>query len=108
MVAAQEPLETALSFVHPVFVVRNSVGFEAGRARGLRAGVTWEPHLSKSAKDANVKILITSKDTPGLIVDVLIIPDLDAHLGLWAIAFELLWPKRTVDLARLAKAAMKL
>ena len=41
----------------------------AGR---IDAGVTWEPHLSKSAKDANVKILVTSKDTPGLIVDVLI------------------------------------
>jgi NitT/TauT family transport system substrate-binding protein len=37
------------------------------------AGVTWEPHLSKSAKDPNVAILTTSKDTPGLIVDVLIL-----------------------------------
>ncbi|MBI3734484.1 MAG: ABC transporter substrate-binding protein [Chloroflexi bacterium] len=38
----------------------------------IDAGVTWEPHLSKAAKDPNVKILATSKDTPGLIVDVLI------------------------------------
>jgi NitT/TauT family transport system substrate-binding protein len=37
------------------------------------AGVTWEPHLSKSAKDPSVAILTTSKDTPGLIVDVLIL-----------------------------------
>ncbi|MEP7198602.1 MAG: ABC transporter substrate-binding protein [Chloroflexota bacterium] len=41
-------------------------------AARIDAGVTWEPHLSKSAKDPNVKILTTSKDTPGLIVDVLI------------------------------------
>lgn len=41
-------------------------------AARIDAGVTWEPHLSKSAKDPNVKILVTSKDTPGLIVDVLI------------------------------------
>jgi NitT/TauT family transport system substrate-binding protein len=42
----------------------------AGR---VDAAVTWQPHLSKAAKDPNVKILITSKDTPGLIVDVLIV-----------------------------------
>lgn len=42
----------------------------AGR---VDAAVTWQPHLSKAAKDPNVKILITSKETPGLIVDVLII-----------------------------------
>jgi len=37
------------------------------------AGVTWEPHLSKAATDENVAILTTSKETPGLIVDVLIL-----------------------------------
>jgi NitT/TauT family transport system substrate-binding protein len=42
-------------------------------AARIDAGVTWEPSLSKAAKDANVKILITSKDTPGLIVDVMIL-----------------------------------
>ena len=42
-------------------------------AARIDAGVTWEPHLSKSAKDPNVKVLVTSKDTPGLIVDVLIL-----------------------------------
>ncbi|HMN27098.1 MAG TPA: ABC transporter substrate-binding protein, partial [Caldilineaceae bacterium] len=36
------------------------------------AGVTWEPHLSKATTDPNVSILLTSKETPGLIVDVLI------------------------------------
>ncbi len=41
-------------------------------AARIDAGVTWEPHLSKAAKDPNVKILATSKDTPGLIVDVMI------------------------------------
>jgi NitT/TauT family transport system substrate-binding protein len=37
------------------------------------AGVTWEPHLSKAAKDPNLAILTTSKDTPGLIVDTLLL-----------------------------------
>jgi len=41
-------------------------------AARIDAGVTWEPHLSKAAKDPNVKILVTSKDAPGLIVDVMI------------------------------------
>jgi NitT/TauT family transport system substrate-binding protein len=36
------------------------------------AGVTWEPHLSKATTDPNVSILLTSQETPGLIVDVLI------------------------------------
>jgi hypothetical protein len=42
----------------------------------------------------------------GRIVDVLVSPGLDAHLGLWVMAFELLWPKRTIDLARLSEAAL--
>ncbi|MFN8440852.1 MAG: ABC transporter substrate-binding protein [Caldilineaceae bacterium] len=37
------------------------------------AGVTWEPHLSKAAQDPNVAILTTSKETPGLIVDIMIL-----------------------------------
>jgi NitT/TauT family transport system substrate-binding protein len=41
-------------------------------AAQVQAGVTWEPHLSKATKDENVAILTTSKETPGLIVDVLI------------------------------------
>jgi NitT/TauT family transport system substrate-binding protein len=39
----------------------------------IDAGVTWEPHLSKAAKDPNLAILTTSKDTPGLIVDALVV-----------------------------------
>jgi len=39
----------------------------------IDAGVTWEPHLSKAATDENVAILTTSKETPGLIVDILIL-----------------------------------
>ncbi|MCI0530177.1 MAG: ABC transporter substrate-binding protein [Nitrospira sp.] len=42
----------------------------AGR---VDAAVTWQPHLSKAAKEPNVKLLITSKETPGLIVDVMIL-----------------------------------
>ena len=42
-------------------------------AARIDAGVTWEPHLSKAATDENVSILITSKETPGLIVDVMIL-----------------------------------
>jgi NitT/TauT family transport system substrate-binding protein len=36
------------------------------------AAVTWSPSLGKAAEDPNVEILLTSKDTPGLIADVLI------------------------------------
>ena len=39
----------------------------------IDAGVTWEPHLSKASKDSNIGILTTSKDTPGLIVDTLLL-----------------------------------
>src|SRR5215510_7367130 len=48
------------------------------------AGVTWEPHLSKAAKDPNLAILTTSKETPGLIVDTLVMRRdvLDANQGL--------------------------
>ncbi len=42
-------------------------------AAQVDAGVTWEPHLSKAAKDANLAILTTSKDTPGLIVDAMVL-----------------------------------
>lgn len=36
------------------------------------AAVTWSPYLAKAAEDPNVEILITSKETPGLIADVLL------------------------------------
>lgn len=41
----------------------------AGR---IDAGVTWEPHLTKSVQNGG-KLLISSKETPGLIVDILIL-----------------------------------
>jgi hypothetical protein len=39
------------------------------------------------------------------IADVMTKPGLDSKTVSWAVAFELLWPKRTVDLAKLANAA---
>lgn len=38
----------------------------------LDAAVTWEPWISKAASTADGKILVTTKDFPGLIVDVLV------------------------------------
>lgn len=38
----------------------------------IDAGVTWEPHLSK-AVDNGATLLVSSKETPGLIVDILIL-----------------------------------
>jgi NitT/TauT family transport system substrate-binding protein len=43
-------------------------------AKRIDAGVTWEQHLSKAAKDGG-KLIATSKDTPGLIVDILLLRD---------------------------------
>lgn len=41
----------------------------------LDAAVTWEPWISKAAATSGGKILITTKDLPGLIVDVLVFRD---------------------------------
>lgn len=35
--------------------------------------VTWQPHLSEAAKNPSVNLFLTTKETPGLIVDVLIL-----------------------------------
>jgi len=43
-------------------------------ANRIDAGVTWEPHLSKSVKNG-ATLLVSSKDTPGLIVDILLLRD---------------------------------
>ncbi|UXX83892.1 ABC transporter substrate-binding protein [Roseovarius pelagicus] len=43
------------------------VAFAANR---VDAAVTWEPHLSQGANMDHGKILVSSSDTPGLIVDV--------------------------------------
>lgn len=48
-----------------------AAAFMAGK---VDAAVTWEPHLTKAAK-AGGTILATSKDTPGLIADVLVFKD---------------------------------
>jgi NitT/TauT family transport system substrate-binding protein len=45
-----------------------AAAFMAGK---VDAAVTWEPHLSKAVQ-AGGKLLATSKDTPGLIADVLV------------------------------------
>lgn len=44
--------------------------FVAGK---VDAAVTWEPWLSKAKERADGKVLITSKDKPGLIADVLVV-----------------------------------
>ena len=41
-------------------------------SKGIDAGVTWEPHLSKSVKNG-AKLISNSKDTPGLIVDIMLL-----------------------------------
>jgi NitT/TauT family transport system substrate-binding protein len=41
-------------------------------SNNIDAGVTWEPHLSKAVSTGG-KLIVTSKETPGLIVDVLIL-----------------------------------
>lgn len=38
----------------------------------LDAAVTWEPWISKAAEMANGKILVTTRDYPGLIVDTMV------------------------------------
>lgn len=48
------------------------VAFAAGQ---VDAAVTWEPNLSLGAKAPDGKILVTSKDEPGLIVDVVAVSD---------------------------------
>ncbi len=41
----------------------------------LDAAVTWEPWISKAAETADGKILVTTRDFPGLIVDTLVFRD---------------------------------
>ncbi len=43
-------------------------------ANKIDAAVTWEPWLSKAA-EANGHVLVSTKDNPGLIVDVLVAPE---------------------------------
>ncbi len=55
------------------------VAFTAGR---VDAAVTWEPHLSQGAATDHGKVLVSSSETPGLIVDVV------AVLGSTAVEHE--------------------
>jgi len=48
------------------------VAFTANR---VDAAVTWEPHLSQGANTDHGKILVSSSETPGLIVDVIAVLD---------------------------------
>jgi NitT/TauT family transport system substrate-binding protein len=41
-------------------------------ANRIDAGVTWEPHLSKSVKNG-AKLIASSKETPGLIMDIMLL-----------------------------------
>lgn len=60
--------------IQPVNMTATDAGvaFVAGR---VDAAVTWEPHLSLGAKADDGKILITSKEAPGLIVDVVAVTE---------------------------------
>ena len=60
--------------IQPVNMTATDAGvaFVAGR---VDAAVTWEPHLSLGAKAEDGKILITSKEAPGLIVDVVAVSE---------------------------------
>lgn len=60
-------------------------------SNSIDAGVTWEPHLSKAVQNG-ATLLVSSKETPGLIVDILLLrsdvmdanPDAAAGLvGAW-------------------------
>ncbi len=65
-----------------VYLIRMSQGdVPAALAAGqIDAGVTWEPHLTASVKNG-ANLVIDSKSTPGLIVDILVLRQdvIDAH-----------------------------
>jgi len=52
------------------------VAFTANR---VDAAVTWEPHLSQGAATEHGKVLVSSAQTPGLIVDVIAVLDTTAQ-----------------------------
>ena len=72
------------------------VAFTANR---VDAAVTWEPHLSQGANTDHGKILVSSAETPGLIVDVIAVLDktaiekrkeLEAFVRAWQRALDFL------------------
>jgi len=44
------------------------------QSRKIQAAHTWKPHVSQEIK-ANLKVLFTSEQTPGLILDVVVFQD---------------------------------
>lgn len=42
-------------------------------ASKIDAGVTWEPWLSKASERTNGKVLVSSKDEPGIITDIVLV-----------------------------------
>jgi len=80
------------------------------------AAVTWEPFLSKAGALPNGKILTTSREQPGLIVDIFTVrtdylernPDVvKAFLQGWFKAVEY-WKRNPADANRIMARAMKL
>jgi NitT/TauT family transport system substrate-binding protein len=80
------------------------------------AAVTWEPWLTKAAKTKHGKVLATSKDTPGLIVDVFTVRNdflendpatVKAFVKGWFKAIEL-WKSDPKEANRIMAASMKL
>jgi NitT/TauT family transport system substrate-binding protein len=45
---------------------------KAVMAGDVDVAVTWDPHVRKAAEDPKVDVLVTSTETPGLLVDVLV------------------------------------
>ncbi|GAF78427.1 unnamed protein product, partial [marine sediment metagenome] len=63
-----------------------SIDMEASAAAGafiaqkVDAAMTWEPWLSQAGESEHGKILVTSKEAPGLIIDILVVrPDVLAN-----------------------------
>lgn len=44
------------------------------QSRKIQAAHTWKPHVSQEIK-ANLKVLFTSEQTPGLILDIVVFQD---------------------------------
>lgn len=65
--------------IDPSSVVQENLGAgEAGAAfvaGKVDAAVTWEPWLSRSRESEHGKVLVSSADLPGLLADVLLVPD---------------------------------
>ena len=82
------------------------VAFTADR---VDAAVTWEPHLSQGAATDHGKILVSSSETPGLIVDVVAVRDETAEThGAELKAFVRAWQRALDFLAENPTEAYKI